>query len=408
MSTSLQKSTWCLAAAFAAAALLTAPSPASAEEASQASAGATTAARSICGVADPASLTAAPVAPTRRTVAIDQNQVDGLSSVGGHLTVQIANRISHLDASGQVTDAFSMPNVPYSPGVAADEQGNSYVVEYPNKIDKFSPTGTLIWQRTFNNPLARIFSRGTGAAMRIGAGAQDAGQDGHLLSLDGADLGTVSVARGEFSPDGEGMLISGDGRIRSYDATGALTRALGNDAATMDPMPTGGVFHFSGLGDAIPFDGGILATDTRYGLIKLNAAGGIESHIDPGSLNGLSDRSVLALHAGRVYYGSGQPWNRMADQLSSISVADVRTLLGAHKAPFSWLGVGAGLTLRGAGLHQDPGQVPERGSVGQSGPQQGAGQVGPEVAVIGQGGRDDLAFDGAPLHKFATKFQHTL
>jgi hypothetical protein len=256
--------------------------------------------------------------------------------------------------AGKNLGTISLPKGDLQHGLAVDDAGSFYVGRYPWQLVKYKPDGELVWTRPSSFPLVATFALGHGPQQRVGL-TNWKNSSAQMYTRDGREAPTLSVQGSSFAASaGGGVAATDEGKyVRLYDARGRQRLYFGDRRRDNDPMPIGAPAHFYQLGGVADLaDGRLLVTDTRAGIMLFSRSGLLLGAVKPTEVDpaGLSERSAIFVSGGFVYLETGPAWTSK----QALVRLPLRAVLSRarHGQPDNpRLGLGAGLTMRDAGLY---------------------------------------------------------
>ena len=324
----------------------------------------------VCTTTDPASAlgpatTTLPTAPVT-TVFTPPGSVVGFTASPTNLYVDDGTRLITTTLTGATVSSFALPtgftgNSAAQPVV--DPAGNIYLSSYyAQKVDKFSPSGTLLWSvdPRGGNP-THLFSVGTGSSFRLMASlVQNAAASVVLDTATGAVTGTFPfVDKGWVTQTAGGdLLAAADGYVETVSPTGSVRSRFGSSAIEGNGVHTGSGTQFYYPGQAVQGpDGTIYTADPLTTIEATSPAGFLQGSTTLGGALAFGGWG-LALVGGNLYFQSGPPFNAGTDSISMVPLSTVQAFLAADHVPANSLGWGAGLGTPATGNYFAPGQTP--------------------------------------------------
>jgi len=327
----------------------------------------------VCTTTTPASTlgpaTNLPSQPTS-TVVKPPGGVDNFTATATDLYVDTGSQLITYTLAGAQVSAFTLPaqfagnaDEVYQPLV--DPSGDIYLSSYyGTAVDKFSPTGTLLWSvdPQGGNPTA-IFSTGSGANFTVVVSlVQDTSTSVVLSPTTGAVTGTFPLVVGTtgfVTPESDGnLLFSANGYVETVDPTGKVLSTFGAPNIEGNGQHTGSGTQFYYPAQAVQGpDGTIYTADPLSTMQATSPNGYLKGSTTLGGALAFGGWG-FALEGSTFYYQSGSPFNGPADSISSFSLSTVQTFLGAIQAPSDSLGWGAGLSTPATGNYFAPGTTP--------------------------------------------------
>jgi len=324
----------------------------------------------ICTTTDPAAVlgpssTTLPTAPVAKVVT-PSGGVSDFAATSSALYVDNGTQLVTYSLSGAEKSAFALPTLftkSYASTPVIDPSGDIYLSSYyGQKVDKFSPSGTLLWSVDpgGDNPTG-IFGVGTGSSFELVASfVQNTASSLVLNASNGASSGTFPLVDNGFvtqESDGD-LLYSANGYVETVSSTGKVLSTFGDSHIEGNGVHTGSGQQFYYPAQAVQgSDGTIYTADPLYtmeatapsGLLKgTTTLGGA---LDFGGWN-------FALVGDTFYFQSGPPFDPTGDSISSFSLTSVDDYLDAIQAPSDKLGWGAGLATPATGNYFAAGTTP--------------------------------------------------
>ena len=236
----------------------------------------------VCTTATPASVlgpaTALPAKPTT-TVVMPVGGVRTFTATSSNLYVDTGTQLVTYTLGGARVSSFALPArfagsaYPiYQPVV--DPSGDIYLSSYYGAaVDKFSPSGALLWSVDPNggNPTA-IFGLGSGASYTVAVSiVQGTGASLLLDPASGSVTGTFPLVAGMddyvTQEVGGNLLHSGDGYVDTVDPTGRVVATFGarNTKGVGQRTAAGTQFYYPGQALQGP-DGTVYTADPLHTL----------------------------------------------------------------------------------------------------------------------------------------------
>jgi hypothetical protein len=312
----------------------------------------------------PTDLPANPVS----TVATPTGGVDNFTATATDLYVDTGSQLITYTLAGTEVSAFTLPtgfagnaDEVYTPLV--DPSGNIYLSSYYGmRVDKFSPSGTLLWSvdPDNDNPTA-IFSVGTGSSFTVVVSlVQDTASSVVLNPSTGAVSGTFAlVDNGYVTQEAGGdLLYTANGYVETVSPTGAVVSTFGSARTEGNGVHTGSgsQFYYPAQAAEGP-DGTIYTADPLHTVEATDPSGFLQGAT---TLGGALDFGGwnFALVGSTFYFQSGPPFNGSADAISSFTLSSLKSYLDAPQVPSDSLGWGAGLSTPATGNYFAPGTTP--------------------------------------------------
>ncbi len=325
----------------------------------------------ICAAPDPTGIlgpaASLPSSPTT-TVATPAGGVVGFTATATNLYVNTGSALDIYSLSGSPVGSFALPSAfasskePTQPVV--DPTGNIYLASnYGQVVDKFSPTGTVLWSVDPNSgsPIG-LFAVGSGASFGLAVSFVQSSSSSDLLDPStGAVTGSFPLVDhfGYVTLESNGnFLYSAGGYVETVSPTGQVLSKFGNSQSEQNGAHTGAGTEFADGGQAVAGpDGTIYTTDPNHTIEATTPQGYL---IGTTSLN-----NSLAIGGGEsylvgstLYFHGGPTFNNTADYISSITLATLSQELSAPHPALNSMGWGAGLTTSVAGNYFLPGTAP--------------------------------------------------
>ena len=330
----------------------------------------------MCNTASPATVlgpasTSVPTNPVT-TVATPAGGVGSLVATASDLYVVNAGNPATLyvyTLAGAMVTSFGLPTGFDSAGEISqpvvDGSGNIYLSSYyAQKVDKFSPTGTLLWSvdPSGDNP-TNLFMAGSGASAQLVASFVQ-GTSSVVLNEStgaaGAPFPFYSPVGGYVTTEASGNLLASDnGYVQTISPGGSVLSTFGSSGTAGNGSHTGGPYEFYYTGQADQGSDGTIYTADPLGTVEATSPSGL-----------LEGKTTLggAVHFGTwgmqmsgnsFYFASGQAFNGGSDAVSTFSLASLHAYLAAPAAATDVLGWGAGLSTPANGEYFAPGVTPK-------------------------------------------------
>jgi len=300
------------------------------------------------------------------TVVTPSGGVTNFAATSSALYVNTGSQLVTYSLSGAQQSAFALPSLftkSYAATPVIDPSGNIYLSSYyGQKVDKFSPSGALLWSvdPSNGNPTA-IFSVGTGANFQLMVSLVQNTSSSEILNLStGAETGTFPlVDNGYVTQEANGnLLYSANGYVETVSPAGKVLATFGASHIEGNDVHTGSGQQFYYPAQAVQgSDGTVYTADPLYTVEATSPAGLLEGstnlggHLRMGGWN-------FALVGSTFYFQSGAPFDNGADAISSFTLGTLNQFLGATQAPSNKLGWGAGLATTATGNYFAPGAKP--------------------------------------------------
>ena len=265
--------------------------------------------------------------------------------------------------SGTEERSFALPSVfPDRDGneisaPVVDPEGNIYLASYYDQVvDKFSPTGQLLWSvdPSQGNPTG-LFGVGTGAGFELMVSVvQDSSASQRLDLATGAETGTFPYVDdlGFVTQESDGdLLVTGDGYVRTLAADGSVLSTFGSSKIEGQGAHTGGGYQIYYPAQAVQGpDGTLYTADPLHTLESTGPQGYLEGTTTLGG--------DLTFGADNLYLVGSTVYLEGSGNVSSVPLATLQAYLGTVQAPDDTLGWGAGLDSSAAGNYFAPGTTP--------------------------------------------------
>jgi hypothetical protein len=303
-----------------------------------------------------------------RTLIKPSTGVINFSATSSGLYVNTGATLATYTLSGRRLGSFTLParlsggNQVSQPIVSPN--GDIYLAGYHGKtVEKFSPDGKLLWSVDpgGGNPTG-LFAIGSGRSFAIAVSI-----DQNRTSSDVLDLSTGSVVRQFPYVDNGGfvtqmskghLLATGDGYVTTLDRSGKVLARFGSLRIKGAGMHTGSGTQFYYPAQAVQGGDGTIYSADPLSTIEATAPNG-----DLQGLTTVGDKLTMGgyglyLEGPTLYFQGGQPFDNAADNISSISLATLRSYLDGPHAPTDSLGWGAGLEASTTANYFAPGTTP--------------------------------------------------
>jgi len=323
----------------------------------------------ICTTTTPAAVlgpsSTLPADPTS-TLVNPSGGVVNFAATSSDLYVDTGTQLVTYTLSGSKVASFALPahftgNSSSSPVV--DPSGDIYLSSYYGQlVDKFSPSGTLLWSADpqGGNPIG-LFSVGTGAHFQLVVSlVQDSKSSLVLDQANGSVAGTFAlVDHGFVTQESDGnLLYSANGYVETVSPSGQELSSFGSSHIEGAGVHTGSgtQFYYPAQAAQGP-DGTIYTADPLYTVQATSPAGYLQSSTTLGGALSFGGWN-FALVGSTFYYQSGAPFDASADSISAFTLATLQTYLDSIQAPSDSLGWGAGLSTPVTGNYFAPGTTP--------------------------------------------------
>ncbi len=330
----------------------------------------------MCNTVEPATVlgpasTTVPASPVT-TVATPTGGVGSLTATPTDLYVVNAANPATLDEytlAGAKVTSFALPSGFDLAGEISqpvvDSTGNIYLSSYyAQRIDKFSPTGTLMWSvdPSGDNP-TNLFVAGSGSSAQLVASFVQNTSSVVLDEATGAAGGAFpfyAPVGGYVTTEPSGNLLASDnGYVRTVSSSGAVLSTFGSSGTAGTGSHTGGPYQFYYTGQADQGADGTIYTADPLGTVEATSPTGLlEGRTTLGGAISFGSWG-MQMAGNAFYFASGQPFNGGSDAVSTFSLASLQAYLSAPAAPLDALGWGAGLSTTASGEYFAPGVTPE-------------------------------------------------
>ena len=296
--------------------------------------------------------------------------VDNFTATATNIYVDTGSQLITYTLAGAQVSAFTLPahfagntDEVYQPLI--DPSGNIYLSSYyGTKVDKFSPTGTLLWSvdPQGGNPTA-VFSVGTGANFQVVVSlVQNTASSVTLDQATGAVNGTFPLVVGTYAfvtQEANGnLLYSANGYVKTISPTGQVLSTFGAPHIQGDGNRTAAGSQFYYPAQATQgADGTIYTADPLYSMEATSPNGMLKGSTNLGGALAFGGWN-FALIGSTFYFQSGPPFNGPADGISSFSLASVQSYLASAQRASNSLGWGAGLSTPATGNYFAAGTTP--------------------------------------------------
>jgi tetrahydromethanopterin S-methyltransferase subunit B len=327
----------------------------------------------VCTTTTPSAvLGPAPALPSNpvSTVVTPTGGVNSFTATSTNLYVDTGSQLITYTLAGALVSSFALP--PHFAGAAdevyeplIDPAGNIYLSSYYGAaVDKFSPSGTLLWSvdPRGGSPTA-IYSAGTGAGFDVVVSiVQNTGSSLVLDPATGAVTGSfplVVAKEGMVSHETNGdLLYTANGYVETLSPTGQVLRSFGapNIEGNGQHTGSGSQFYYQAQSVQGP-DGTIYSADPLYSMEATSPSGILKGTTTLGGALDFGGWGFF-LVGSTFYFQSGPPFNGGADAISSFSLASVQAFVSAVQAPSNSLGWGAGLKTPATGNYFAAGTTP--------------------------------------------------
>ena len=244
-----------------------------------------------------------------------------------------------------------------------DPSGDIYLSSnYGQIVDKFSPTGSLLWSvDPHNGSPEGLFGITTGSGFELAVSLVQNTSSSDLLDLStGAVDGSFPlVDDGYVTEESDGnFLYSQGGYVETVSPSGAVLSKFGSSATQQNGAHTGAGFEFSNGGQAVQGpDGTIYTSDPKDTFEATSPSGDLLATTTlTGNLQVGSGGFYLV--GSTLYFQGGPVYNDAGDNISSIPLSTLQAELSAVHRPYDTLGWGAGLTTGATGNYFAAGTTP--------------------------------------------------
>ena len=334
----------------------------------------------ICDAPDPTGIlgpsSSVPSDPTS-TLVSPPGGVVNFTATSTDLYVDTGSQLVTYTLAGSEVRSFNLPSVIVDrqgnevSQPVIDPSGNIYLASYYDQIlDKFSPTGQLLWSvDPGNGNPTGIFSVGVGADFELAVSVVQDTSGSDLINLStGAVSGSFPLFDDfdDVTQESDGnLLVSGNGYVETLDPTGSVLSSFGSSRVEGAGVHTGSgaQFYYPAQAAQGP-DGTIYTADPLNTIEATSPQGYLEGSttLSPGD----STSYTLAMGGHNFYlvgstffYQGGPPFNSGADTISTVSLATLTAYLDAAHVPTDTLGWGAGLSSSAAANYFAPGTTPD-------------------------------------------------
>ena len=291
----------------------------------------------ICDAPQPAKILGPssnpPSSPTS-TLITPPGGVVNFATTSSALYVNTGNQIIAYTLSGSEVRSFALPTKlanRHGSGISqpvVDSSGNIYLASYyDGVVDKFSPTGTLLWSvdPQGGNPTG-LFSIRTGAAFKLVASVlQNTSASEVVNPSNGAPEGTFPLYD-DFDyvtqELGGNLLFSGNGHVETLNSAGKAFSSFGANHTEGVGVHTGSGTQFYYPGQAVQGSNGTIYTADLLNTIEATSPQGfLEGTTTLGQNSNGGDNLTLAgrnfsLVGSTFFYIGGSPFNPASDNIS--------------------------------------------------------------------------------------------
>ena len=334
----------------------------------------------ICDAPDPTGIlgpsSSVPSDPTS-TLVSPPGGVVNFTATSTDLYVDTGSQLVTYTLAGSEVRSFNLPSVIVDrqgnevSQPVIDPSGNIYLASYYDQIlDKFSPTGQLLWSvDPGNGNPTGIFSVGAGSNFELAVSVVQDSSGSDLINLSTGAVGGSFPLFDDFDDvtqesDGN-LLVSGNGYVETLDPTGGVLSSFGSSRVEGAGVHTGSgaQFYYPAQAAQGP-DGTIYTADPLNTIEATSPQGYLEGSttLSPGD----STSYTLAMGGHNFYlvgstffYQGGPPFNSGADNISTVSLATLTAYLDAAHVPTDTLGWGAGLSSSAPANYFAPGTTPD-------------------------------------------------
>jgi len=308
------------------------------------------------------------------TVVMPTGGVVNFLATSSAIYVNTGSQFDTYSLSGTLISSFALPagftGADQVSQPVVDPSGNIYLASYyGTKVSKFSASGQVLWTShpESGNPTG-LFSVGSGAGFEVVVSVvQDGAHSDVLDPSSGGITGTFPLidSYGWVTTETNGdLLYSSNGYVRTVSPTGTVLSMFGSSNTAQNGVHTGGGTQFYYPGEATEGpDGTIYTADPLNTIQATSSSGYLEGSTTLGQNNlGGGNLAMGAynffLVGSTFYFVGGPPFNGVADNVSSVSLATVQSYIGGAHIPTDSLGWGAGLSSSATGNYFAPGVTP--------------------------------------------------
>ena len=324
----------------------------------------------ICDAPDPSGVlgpeSSLPSNPTT-TVVTPSGGVSSFAATSSNLYVNTGSALDTYSLTGSLVRSFSLPGAfasskePSQPVV--DPSGDIYLSSnYGQIVDKFSPTGSLLWSVDPRNGSPEgLFGITNGSGFELAVSLVQNTSSSDLLDLStGAVNGSFPlVDDGYVTEESDGnLLYSQGGYVETVSPSGAVLSTFGSSATQQNGAHTGAGIEFSTGGQAVQGpDGTIYTSDPKDTFEATSPSGDLLATTTFGG-NLQVGSGGFYLVGSTLYFQGGPVYNDAGDNISSIPLSTLQADLSAVHRPYDTLGWGAGLTTGATGNYFAAGTTP--------------------------------------------------
>jgi hypothetical protein len=224
-----------------------------------------------------------PSSPTS-TVVTPSGGVDNFTATSSGIYVNTGTTLATYNLAGTPVSSFALPsgftggNEISQPVV--DSSGNIYLATYyGQKVDKFSPSGTVLWSTDpeSGNPTG-LFSMGSGAGFQLVVSVVQSSSRSDLLNpATGAISGSFPLVDhdGFVTQEANGnLLYSGNGYVTTYNSSGTKLSTFGAAQTEGNGAHTGSGYQFYYASQAVQGPDGTIYTADPLHTIESTSPNG--------------------------------------------------------------------------------------------------------------------------------------
>ncbi|HLH27339.1 MAG TPA: hypothetical protein VKW77_00405, partial [Acidimicrobiales bacterium] len=335
----------------------------------------------VCVAADPSTvLGPAPSLPANPTKVLVRppGGVVSFTATSSDLYVNTGSQLAVYTLTGDPVRTFPLPSAfadaknPTQPVV--DPSGNVYLgSHYGQVVDKFSPTGALVWSVDPGGLPVGLFPVGTGSGFRVAVSlAEQPGSSTELSPATGAPAGTFPLFddQGYVTEQPDGSLLftrtssstsstNDIGYVERVSPTGSVlaTFGAGRDEGHGSRTGSGTQFYYPGQAALGP-DGTIYTADPLSTIEATSPQGYLEGTTTLGGSLQMGGSSFY-LEGSNFFFQGGPPFDRGDENISVVPMQAVSSYLHAVAPPDDSLGWGAGVSTPEPGNYFPPGTPPQ-------------------------------------------------
>jgi hypothetical protein len=297
-------------------------------------------------------------------------------ATASNLYVNTGSQMVIYTLSGTEVRAFSIPSAfansqqPTQPVV--DPSGNIYLGSYYGTVvDKFTPTGALAWSVDPGHPVG-LFPIGTGSSFALGVSVvEHPGSSTELNLATGASSGSYplydDVGYVTQAPNGDDLYTEvssstqnqyDEGYVETVSPSGTVLSTFGSGHIEGQGQKTGSGTQFYYPGEAaMGPDGTVYTADPLSTIEATSPQGYLEGTTSLHNSLQMGGPSFF-LEGGTFFFQGGPPFNRGAENISTVPLSAVTAYLHAVQQPDGSLGWGAGIVTPEPGNYFPPGTTP--------------------------------------------------